>query len=71
MTRTQIRALLTEFLVNHQFGNSIQPQPKKLTIEGAADTDTPEHYRSFMMEVIDITDDSSDENVQVPYTGYV
>ena len=68
ITRTQFRALLTEFLVNHQSGNSIQPQPKKLPIEGAAYIHTPTHYRSFMMEVLDITDDSSADDVQGLYT---
>ena len=84
MTRAQIRTLLTELLGNHQSGNSIQPQPKKLTIEGeldqhicdqvthiagATETDSHAHYRTFLMEVIDITDDSSDEGVQALYTG--
>ena len=84
MTRTQIRTLLTELLGNRQSGNSIQPQPKKFTIEGelhqhicdqvthitgATETDTQAHYRTFMMEVIDITDDSSSEGVQALYTG--
>ena len=68
MTRAQIRTLLTELLGNHQSGNSIQPQPKKLTIEGATETDTQAHYRTFLMEVIDITDGSSTEDVLGLYT---
>ena len=81
MNETRFRALLTEYLDASKFGASVPHKPKQLTIEGEPDqhlceqvtlntsttkAEVPPHYRTFMVEVIDLPDDSSADDASIP-----
>ena len=79
MSQTQFRTLLTEYLGASLPDVPVRPKPKQLTIEGEVDQHicdqvtlhettttetTPKHHRTFMVEVIEVSEDSSDEEAK-------